>query len=108
MPKYTFTFDQPNERKYKEILNRLDEGECEYTIIEDIKLLDPEYPRTSYRQVIIETDPESCLTFRLGMTLKIRRERTEEELAAEKERDDRNTIRINVIMPGATGETKEE
>jgi hypothetical protein len=45
-------------------------------------------------------DPEAALTFRLGMkAVKIRRERTEEELAEEKELNDRNTIRINVQVP---------
>lgn len=106
MPKYTFTFDSQSERKYREVLSRLDEND--YTIIEDVKLLEPDYPRSSDKQVIIETDTESCLTFRMGMTLKIRRERTDEELAEEKELHEKNTIRINVIVPKEDTESNEQ
>ena len=48
----------------------------------------------------MEIDPESCLTFRMGMSkVIIRREKSEEELAAEKERDERHKIHINVTVP---------
>ena len=98
--KYTITFDRGSERKFREVLSRLDESE--YTIIKEIQ----EVPNEKFdkrdwdMETIIEMDPEACLTFRLGMKfVKIRRERSEEELAAEKERDERNTIRINVQVP---------
>lgn len=99
MTKYTYTFNKENEGKFKEVLSRLDPDE--YNIIEDIKLLDETDPRYSDRQAIIEMDSEACLTFRmrLGTGIKIRRERTEEELATEKELSDKNTVRITVFVP---------
>ena len=101
MTKYTFTFDPKDERKFREVLSRLDDGE--YTILEDVRPVDHKEGidiREIDRQMIIEMDPEAALTFRLGMKfVKIRRERTEEELAEEKELHDRNTIRINVEVP---------
>jgi hypothetical protein len=99
MTKYTYTFNKENEGKFKEVLSRLDPDE--YNIIEDIKLLDDTDPRYSDRQAIIEMDSEACLTFRmrLGTGIKIRRERTDEELAAEKELSDKNTVRITVLVP---------
>lgn len=97
--KYTFTFDQADERKFNQVLERLDPDE--YTIIESSKLVNDKDPRYSDKQIIIEMDPDAALTFRLGMkTLKIRRERTEEELAEEKALHDMNTVRINVQVPG--------
>lgn len=101
MIKYTFTFDPKDERKFREVLSRLDESE--FNILEDVRLVDhkPEDDlRYVDRQMIIEMDPEAALTFRLGMKfLKIRRERTEEELAEEKELHDKNTVRITVHVP---------
>lgn len=99
MTQYTFTFKPEYERKFKSILERLDPDE--YTIIEDIKLLDEEHPRYSERQTIMDMDAESALTFRLGMKeLVIRRERTEEELAEEKEIEDRTTIKVTIKVNG--------
>jgi len=99
--KYTITFEPGEERKFREVLSRLDPEE--YTVVEDVRLVDHKDdadPRYVDRQTIIDMDPEACLTFRLGMrNVKIRRERTEEELAEEKELNDRNTIRINVQVP---------
>jgi hypothetical protein len=101
MTKYTFTFDPKDERKFREVLSRLDESE--FNILEDVRLVDhkPEDDlRYVDRQMIIEMDPEAALTFRLGMKfVKIRRERTEEELAEEKELHDKNTVKITVHVP---------
>jgi hypothetical protein len=101
MTKYTFTFDPKDERKFREVLSRLDESE--FSILEDVRLVDhkPEDDlRYVDRQMIIEMDPEAALTFRLGMKfVKIRRERTEEELAEEKELHDKNTVKITVHVP---------
>lgn len=96
--KYTFRFLNENEKDFRRILSRLDENE--YTIIEDIKLVDEKDPRYSDKTCIIDMDAEAALTFRLGFPkntpLKIERERTEEEAKAKKEREDRHTIRVNV------------
>ena len=101
MTKYTFTFDPKSEGKFREVLSRLDESE--YNILEEVRPVDHkegEDLRYVDRQMIIEMDPEAALTFRLGMkAVKIRRERTEEELAEEKAINDRHTIRVNVIVP---------
>jgi len=101
MIKYTLTFEPAAERKFREVLSRLEPEE--YNIIEDVRPVDHKEDadlRYVDRQMIIEMDPEAALTFRLGMKeVKIRRERTEEELAEEKEINDRNTIRINVQVP---------
>ena len=97
--KYTFTFDKDGERKFREALSRLDESE--YTIVQDVELVPETNPgRVPQKQAIIDMDPEACLTFRLGMReVKIRRERTEEELAEEKALQDANTVKIRVIVP---------
>lgn len=101
MIKYTFTFEPADERKFREVLSRLEDGE--YNILEEVQPVEhkPDADlRYVDRQMVIEMDPEAALTFRLGMkAVKIRRERTEEELAEEKELNDRNTIRINVQVP---------
>lgn len=101
MIKYTFTFEPADERKFREVLSRLEDGE--YNILEEAQPVEhkPDADlRYVDRQMVIEMDPEAALTFRLGMkAVKIRRERTEEELAEEKELNDRNTIRINVQVP---------
>jgi hypothetical protein len=99
MAKYTFTFEKAAERKFREVLNRLEPDE--YTIIEDVNVVDETNTRYSELQAIYEMDPEACLTFRLGMGnhIKIRRERTEEELAKEKEIEERTTITIHVQVP---------
>lgn len=97
--KYTMTIPADEEGKFRRILERLEPEE--YTILEDIHVVDEKDPRYSDRQTIMEMDPEACLTFRLGMkTLKIRRERTEEELAEEKRLDEMNTVKITVKVNG--------
>lgn len=101
MIEYTFTFEKEHEQDFRRVLERLDPGE--FNILKDIYLVKPEEPRYSNRECVIEMDPEACLTFRLGMkAVKIRRKRTEEELAAEKAIEDMHTVRINVVMPSGT------
>jgi len=101
MTKYTFTFEPDAERKFKEVLSRLEPEE--YTVIEEIRPVDhKEIDNIKYvdRQTVIEMDPEAALTFRMGMKdVKIRRERTEEELAEEKRIHDQHTITVNVMVP---------
>jgi hypothetical protein len=101
MIKYTFTFEPAAERKFREVLSRLEPEE--YNILEDIRPVDHKEGddlRYVDRQMIVEMDPEAALTFRLGMKeVKIRRERTEEELAEEKEINDRNTIKVTIQVP---------
>lgn len=93
--KYTFTIKAGEENKFRRILERLDDDE--YAMIEDIHPINPEEIKTSDRQAIIEMDSESALTFRLGMKeVKIRRERTEEELAEEKRINDQHTVKITI------------
>lgn len=99
MTKFTFTFDPSEDAKFRRILERLDPGE--FTIIQEIHPVDDTDIRNSDRETIMEMDPEAALTFRLGMKfLKIRRERTEEELAEEKRIDDMNTVKITVKVNG--------
>ena len=96
--KYTFTFPFDEERQFGRILERLDPSE--YNVLEDICPVDKANPRRSDRQTIMEMDPEAALTFRMGMkNLKIRRERTEEELKAEEERDARHKVKVVVQVP---------
>jgi hypothetical protein len=102
MTKYTFTFGYAEERVFKEVVSRLDPDE--FIIIEDIKALEPvgeEDPRYTDRQSIIEMEPEAASTFRfrMGDRIKIRRERSEEELAEEKEINDRHTIKVTIQVP---------
>lgn len=110
MPKYTFTFDQDEEAKFRRVVDRLDPGE--FTVHEDIHLTKPEDGKYSPRETIMEMDAEAALTFRLGMKhVKIRRERTEEELAEEKALMEANTIKVTVqvdpslLPPGAPKST---
>lgn len=102
MAKYTFTFAYDDERKFRQVLDRLDPNE--YTIVEDVRPVDHKEgvdPRYVDRQMIIEMDAEAALTFRLGMKhVKIRRERTEEELAEEKAIADRHKVSITVLTGG--------
>ena len=98
MTKYTITVSADEETKFKRIMERLEPEE--YTVLEELHPL-TEDVRSCDRQTIMEMDPEACLTFRLGMRdVKIRRERTEEELAEEKRIDDMNTVRITVKVDG--------
>jgi adenylate kinase len=98
---YTFKFKQDSQRKFREVLSRLDE--TEYTVIKDVHYVDETNKRYSEMQAVIEMEPEACLTFRLGMKeLSIRKKRTEEELAQEKELNDRNKIKVT-IYTGTAG-----
>jgi hypothetical protein len=102
MTKYTFTFPYDEERVFKEVVSRLDPDE--FVVIEDIRPVEArehEDPRYVDRQTIMEMEPEAASTFRfrMGNSIKIRRERTEEELAEEKEINDRNTIKVTVHVP---------
>ncbi len=100
--KYTFTFPYTEERVFNEVVSRLDPDE--FVVVEATKALAPvgeEDPRYTDRQTIIEMEPEAASTFRfrMGDRVKIRRERTEEELAEEKEINDRHTIKVTVHVP---------
>lgn len=100
MTKYTFTFGYDEERTFRSILGRLDEGE--YNVVEPIHPVLKENVSERYadRETIMEMDPEAALTFRMGMkNLKIRRERTEEELKAEEERDARHKVKVVIQVP---------
>lgn len=98
MTNYTFTFNYQAEKKFREVLSRLDPDE--YTIVKDIAPTKVDDPKYSDRETIMEMDAESALTFRLGMKdVTIRRERTEEELAEEKAINDRHKVSITVIVP---------
>ena len=101
MTKYTFTFERTDEGKFREVLSRLDESE--YNVLEEVRPVDHKEGddlRYVDRQMVIEMDPEAALTFRLGMKqVKIRRERTEEELAEEQEINDRHTVKVTVHVP---------
>lgn len=101
MPQYTFTFDPSHEGKFREVMSRLDESE--YTVLEDVRPVDHKDGddlRYVERQMVLEMDAEAALTFRLGMKyVKIRRERTEEELAEEQAIMDRHIVKINVQVP---------
>ena len=100
MTRYTFTFDRSDERKFREVLSRLDE--TDYSVIEQIQPVKSDNQREESRYTVMDMDSDCALTFRLGMkqdALKIRRERTEEELAEEKALDDANTIKVVVHVP---------
>ena len=97
--KYTFKFTPQEEGKFRRIIERLDPEE--FTVIEEVSIVNPEEPKTSDRQMVMEMDPEAALTFRLGMKhVVIRRERTEEELAEEKRINDQHTVKITVKVNG--------
>ncbi len=107
---YTFTFDKDAEAKFRNVMSRLDPDEFivhkEITVIED-----PKYASYDWkREAVMEMEEEAALTFRMAMgdAIKIRRYRTEEELAAEKALDDANTVKITVkvhpsMLPPAAG-----
>jgi hypothetical protein len=103
MTKYTFTFEREDERKFREVMGRLDPQE--YAIYQDVTLVEPDNPRYSKREAVLEMEPDACLTFRMAMgnAIKIRRERTEEELAEEKALEEKNTIKVTVIVPPSNG-----
>jgi hypothetical protein len=96
---YTFTFEYNQEQQFRLIMSRLDLDE--FTVTKEIHVIDEENPRYSQRQTVIEMEPEAASMFRLGMKdIKIRRTRTEEELAIEEADAAKNRIRVNVVMPG--------
>jgi len=100
--KYTFTFPYDQEKVFEGVVNRLDPDE--YTVIEPVHpvpVKEGEKERYVDREAIIEMEPEAASTFRfrMGNSVKIRRERTEEELAEEKEINDRHTIKVTVHVP---------
>jgi hypothetical protein len=100
MTKYTFTFDRHDEYKFKEVLSRLDPDE--FVIVQDVTIVDEKNPRDSDKFMIIEMEEEAALTFRLGMKfVKIRRERTEEELAEEEAIKQQHIVKIRVQVPNA-------
>lgn len=96
---YTFTYDKQDERKFNQVLERLDPEE--YDVIERRRLVKPEEPDHSDIETVLSMDPESALTFRLGMKhVKIRRERTEEELAEEAANEARHKVKVTVKVDG--------
>lgn len=104
LTEYTFTFGYDQERKFNGVLARLSDDE--YNILNPthpVEVKEHEDVRYVDRETTIEMEAEAALTFRLAMgnTLRIRRKRTEEELAEEKELHEKNTIRVNVQMPMA-------
>jgi hypothetical protein len=93
MPKYTYTFTPDEEHKFKSIVDRLNQDD--YQVIEPIHAVDESNSRYCDRTTVMEMDAESALTLRMGMKhLKIRRERSEEELKTEAERDARHRVKV--------------
>lgn len=104
MVTYTYTFEQEYARRFREVLSNMDPAD--YNIITDFHLVEDEKRdrREWMMSAVIEMDPDACLTIRLGMKhVVIRRARTDEELAAEKALDDKNTVRITVKVDGLPG-----
>lgn len=98
---YTFIFDKIDEKKFREIMNRLDPDE--FTVLEEIAAYDNPSKKSwegPQMRTVMVMDPEAASTFRFGMKkLNIRRLRTEEEEEAERKLIEDNTIRINVTVP---------
>jgi hypothetical protein len=96
---YTFTFDATDEQHFRRIVDRLDPDE--YTVSDPIHPVDPENLRYGPRATTMEMEPEAVSMFRFGMkNVKIRRTRTEEELAAEEAEAAKNRITITVKVDG--------
>lgn len=92
---YTFTFDKFEESTFRSIMSRLDPDE--FTISKEIHLVTPEDAYYSDLETVMEMESEAASMFRFGMkNVKIRRTRTEEELAEEAAKKAANTITINV------------
>jgi hypothetical protein len=98
---YTFTLDNEDEKRFNNIMSRLDPDEFE--IIEPLHKIPSkrEHYAQSEMEAIIEMSPEAASTFRFGMSkVKIRRYRTEDELAEETAILDRNKVTITVKVDG--------
>jgi hypothetical protein len=97
LTQYTFTFDNSDEKKFRNIMSRLDEDEFE--VIEEIHKIPPknEHYAQSEMQTTMKMEPAAASTFRFGMsTLKIERLRTAEELAEKKAIEDQHIVRVNI------------
>ena len=99
---YTFQFPRTEEKVFRSVMSRLDPEE--YTVIEDICTVDlkeGQDARYADLRTVMEMDPEAASTFRfrMGNDIKIRRQRTEDELAAEAELLERQKIKITVHVP---------
>lgn len=95
--KYTYEFDQAEERKFRDILSRLDDDE--YTIIEEISDVIDEKDRrgSKKKKAVIEMDSEACLTIKLSMKdVKITGTLNDEETAVRKALEDHHTIKVKV------------
>ena len=100
MTEYTFTFNPSEEARFRSCIARLDPSE--YVVVKDTYLVTPEDNKYSDKGMVIEMDPEAALTCRLGMkSVKIRRARSEEELAEEQRIVDMNTVKVMVKVHGA-------
>lgn len=89
---YTFTMPCKDKGKFNNVLSRLDDSE--YTLLTDWTVNHDNDECT----VVMCMDEEAALTFRFGVKgIKIRHERTEEELAEEKRLADRHKISIVLI-----------
>jgi hypothetical protein len=107
--KYTFRFLNQDERKFREILGRIEESGATFNIIQDIHIVDGEDekdkdPRTADKTCVIEMDEFDALPFRMGMEpIRIVPERTEEEQAARNAREDAHKIRVTIHTPMGDG-----
>ena len=102
MTQYTFQFPRKEEKVFKSVVDRLDPEE--FKVIEEIRTVDlknGEDARYADLQTVMEMDPEAASTFRfrMGNDVKIRRQRTEEELKEEEEQLARHKITIHVQVP---------
>jgi hypothetical protein len=99
---YTFRFPRKEERVFRSVIDRLDPDE--FRVIEEIRtvdLKDGEDARYADLQSVMEMDPEAASTFRfrMGNDVKIRRQRTEEELKEEEDQLAKHKITIHVQVP---------
>ncbi len=98
---YTFTFGKDQQKSFNRILERMDPEL--YTVVQEQQEIENEKQWEKEIETVINMDPDSALTFRLGMkNLKIRRERTEEELAEEAAIREKNTVKVVVQVPPGT------
>jgi hypothetical protein len=102
MTQYTFRFPRKEEKVFKSVVDRLDPDE--FKVIEEIRTVDlqkGEDARYADLQTVMEMDPEAASTFRfrMGNDVKIRRQRSEEELKEEEEQLAKHKITIHVQVP---------